>query len=116
MVFAIVLFFITLGFVLIVLQIALGPLLRKFRSNRKLSREGVEAEAVLLHMQQTGLYVNNLPQVKLQVQVQPRTGRNFVTEAHEVLSFVDMSRLRIGGVIMVKYNPYNTREVMIVRQ
>ncbi|MGZ5189686.1 MAG: hypothetical protein ACXWCZ_01635 [Flavisolibacter sp.] len=81
-----------------------------------LALEGVEAEAVILNMQQTGLYINNLPQVKLQIQVQPVSGQNFVTEAREILSFVDLAQLHIGETLVVKYNPANLKEVMLVRE
>ena len=78
--------------------------------------EGVEAEAVLLNMEQTGLYVNNHPQIKLQVEVQPLAGRNFVSEVREVLTLIDLSQLRIGSTLKVKYNPLNTNEVIVIRQ
>jgi hypothetical protein len=97
------------------LKLTLFPLLQIARINRRLSREGVEAQAVLLNMEQTGVYVNNRPQVKLQVQVHPLTGRNFVSEVREVLSLIDLSQLRIGTTLKVKYNPANTKEVMVLR-
>jgi hypothetical protein len=112
---AIVLFFISLGFALVVLQLMLRTMLHKCKPVQQLTRDGVVAEAILLHMQQTGLYVRNLPQVKLKMRVHPRRGREFETEVHEVLSFVDMSRLHIGKIIQVKYNPANAREIKIMR-
>ncbi|HZH63955.1 MAG TPA: DUF3592 domain-containing protein [Flavisolibacter sp.] len=102
-------------FLYFILKLTLFPLLQIARINRRLSREGVEAQAVLLNMEQTGVYVNNRPQVKLQVQVHPLTGRNFVSEVREVLSLIDLSQLRIGTTLKVKYNPANTKEVMVLR-
>jgi hypothetical protein len=99
-----------------VLSRTLFPLLQISKMKRRLMSEGVEAPAVLLNMEQTGLYVNNQPQIKLQVQVQPLTGRNFVSEVREVLTLVDLSQLHIGSTLRVKYNPVNTREVMVLRQ
>lgn len=92
------------------------PLVRLSQMKKRLMREGLEAEAVLLNMEQTGLYVNNQPQIKLQVQVHPPTGRNFVSEIREVLTLIDLSQLRIGSTLKVKYNPANTREVIVLRQ
>lgn len=83
--------------------------------NRRLQKDGTEADAVLLNVEPTGMYVNNQPQVKLQLQVNPLVGRNFVSEALEVLSLVDLSRLRIGGTLKVKYNPANTKEITVLR-
>ncbi|MFL5811302.1 MAG: hypothetical protein ACJ749_17400 [Flavisolibacter sp.] len=84
-------------------------------STKRLAREAIETEAVLINMQRTGLYVNNLPQVKLQLQVQMETGWKFVTEAKEVLTFRDLSQLHIGGIIWVKYNPSNLKESRLVK-
>lgn len=99
-----------------VLRRTLFPYLRQVKMQKWLSREGIEAEAVLLNVQQTGLYVNNMPQMKLQMQVHPRSGRNFVTETLEVLSYLDLTQLHIGRSLLVKYNPANTKEVMVVWQ
>ncbi|HEU4469532.1 MAG TPA: hypothetical protein VFR58_00490 [Flavisolibacter sp.] len=115
MLLPIVIMSLTLVIVLVFLRSAVSPLMERSKMSKRLNREGVEAEAVLLNMQQTGLYVNNLPQIKLQMKVQPRTGRNFVTEANEILSFVDLSQMHIGRTLVVKYNPSNTKEVMLVK-
>ncbi|HEV8286943.1 MAG TPA: hypothetical protein VGQ09_21685 [Chitinophagaceae bacterium] len=84
------------------------------RRQKRLSNWGIEADAVLLNLQKTGVYINNLLQVKLQMQVYVRTGRNFVVETNQVISYSDLSQLRIGGPLLVKYNPANTKEVMVV--
>ncbi|HVF81040.1 MAG TPA: hypothetical protein VM884_03865 [Flavisolibacter sp.] len=111
--------FITIAIVILVLyfvfSLTIFPLLHIARTNRKLLREGLEANAVLLNMEQTGVYVNNQPQIKLQVQVHPLTGRNFVSETRAVLTLIDLSQLRIGGMLKVKYNPANTKEVIVLR-
>jgi hypothetical protein len=66
-------------------------------------------------MEQTGLYVNKQPQIKLQLQVHPAAGRNFVSETRAVLTLIDLSQLRIGSMLKVKYNPANTKEIMVLR-
>ena len=93
----------------------LFPLAQIAKVNKKLMREGVEAQAVLLNMEQTGVYVNNRPQVRLEVQVHPLRGQNFVSETREVLTLIDLSRLCIGSTLKVKYNPANTKELMVLR-
>lgn len=105
---------IVLLFLYFILSRTLFPLLQIARTNRRLLKEGTEAPAILLNMEQTGVYVNNQPQVKLQVQVHSLTGRNFVSETRAVLTLVDLSQLRIGNTLKVKYNPANTKEVMVL--
>lgn len=107
---------VTLLIIYFIFSKTLFPLLQQTRINRRLSREGAAADAVLLNMEETGLYVNRQPQMRLQVQVHPLTGRNFVSEAREVLTLADLSQLRIGSTLKVKYNPANTKEVMVLRQ
>lgn len=116
MLFTIITIIIVLAILYFVLSRTLFPLLQINQMKKRLMRQGIEADAVLLNMEQTGLYVNNQPQIKLQVQVQPLTGRNFVSEIREVLTLIDLSQLRIGSTLKVKYNPVNTKEVMVLRQ
>ena len=116
MIFTILIIAVITAVLYFVLSLTLFPLLKISQMKRRLLREGLEAEAVLLNMEQTGLYVNNQPQIKLQVQVHPHTGRNFVSEIREVLTLIDLSQLRIGSTLKVKYNPTNPKEVMVLRQ
>lgn len=81
---------------------------------KRLTKKRIEARAVLLDIKQTGIYSNRLAQVKLQMQVYPDIGRNFVTEVCEVVDHSDLKQLRIGDVMLVKYNPANTKEVLIL--
>ncbi len=82
---------------------------------KKHSSKGVEANAIILTMEETGLYTNKQPQVKLQVQVLPERGRNFVTEIKPVLSLMELDTIKTGSMVTVLYNPSNTKEVSFVR-
>jgi hypothetical protein len=113
--FTIILLPITIAIVVIALRRALVFFISRNKKQRRLSKMGIEAHAVLLHMQQTGLFVNKRPQVRLQLQVESETGWKFVAEAKEVLTFMDLAHLHIGGSLWVKYNPANVKEVMLVR-
>jgi hypothetical protein len=116
MLFTFILIAIILAFIYIIFSYTLFPVIRLALINKRLAREGVEADAILLDMEKTGVYVNRQPQVRMQVQVQPLTGRNFVSEVRQVFTAFDLKRLRIGTSIKVKYNPMNTKEVMILRR
>ncbi len=84
-------------------------------NQKKHSGKGIEASAIILTMEETGHYTNKQPQVKLQVQVLPERGRNFVTEIKPVLSLVELDSIKTGTVVTVLYNPSNTKEVSFVR-
>lgn len=112
--------FLTGSLVLVILYAVLSwtvfPRIRQARSCARLSRNGAEAEAVILSIEKTGRYVNNEPMVKMLVKVQPTSRRNFVAEISEVMTLMDLSTMRTGSMLKVKYNPANTREVMLVRK
>ena len=107
MLFAVFIIILTLFIAYLVLRKTALPFSQTARIKRRLQHEGVEADAVLLNIEQTAVY-------NLQVQVHPSTGRNFVSEAVEVLSPIDRSRLRTGSALKVKYNRANTKEVMVL--
>lgn len=82
--------------------------LQNKRASKKKKYGRTEAEAVVLSISQTGLLVNNKPQVKLQVQVLPDNGRNFVTE---IISVSAKEAISAGVKIRVSFNPANHRDV-----
>lgn len=99
-----------------VLSWTIIPRIRQARSYARLARQGAEAEAVVLSIAKTGRYVNNEPQVKLLLKVQPSAQQNFVAEINEVFTLMELSTLRAGSIMKVRYNPSDTGEVMLVRK
>ena len=75
----------------------------------------VEAHAVILHIEQTGRFSRQQAQVKLQMQVYPDRGRNFVAECKELFSAYDLAMLQNGCMVRVSYNPSNIKEVVLVK-
>jgi len=106
--------FVALSMVLfsIIITFVIAPRLKKIKAKKILNHSGVEADAIILNITQTGHYINQLPEVKIQVQVQPDRGRNFITET---LSFNETGTMQAGSKIRVKYNPDNTKEIQLAR-
>jgi hypothetical protein len=75
----------------------------------------VEARAVILTVEETGVYMNHHPLIKLQMQVLPDRGRNFVVEIREVVSYMDLAEFRTGTTVRVKYNPENVRAATLLK-
>ena len=86
----------------------------KSKSTKRVMQNGIEADAIVLDLQLTGLQIGNQPQVAIQVQVQPDKSRNFVTEMKETLSFADIHELHTGCHVRVKYNPHNHKEIVLL--
>ena len=99
-----------------VLSWTIIPRIKQARSSVRLARNGAEAEAVILSIERTGRYVNNEPLVKMLIKVQPVARRNFVAEISGVFTLMDLSTMRTGSILKVRYNPSDTREVMVVRK
>lgn len=76
-------------------------------------QQAEEAEALVLQVESTGLYVGEEPQLRLQIQVMPGRGRNFVTEIN-TLAKGRMLSLKSGETIRVKFNPKNYRELFLI--
>ena len=75
----------------------------------------VISKAIVLSVENTGAMVNDQAQLKMQLQVLPDKGRNFVIELKETVSPADSKDLRTGSTIRVKYNPANTKEISRVK-
>jgi len=75
-----------------------------------------EAEAVILGIQLTGLYIKEIPQAIFQIQVTPERGKNFVVEIKGALPVSDFPKVQAGEKIRVRYNPYRRKEMYIVRK
>jgi hypothetical protein len=97
--------------------ILLTSLIKWMQSNRhrRILNDGVESEATVLTIGPTGSYVNNLPELKVQMQVEPEKGRNFVTEIIQAVPQVDFNHLHSGMRIVVKYHPAHPKEVILLR-
>ena len=86
----------------------------KKERQRKIMNSGNEAEA-------TVLTIVSLPtedqkeQFRIQIQVLPAKGRNFVAELDAQLTDHDLNSLKPGGKIIIKYLPNSSRDVVFVR-
>ncbi len=80
------------------------------------NESSIDADAIILSVQLTGLCVKNEIQAIIQLQVLPERGKSFVSEIREMLSATDFTRLQPGTRIVVKYNPYNHKDVTIPKE
>lgn len=85
------------------------------KRHRKIIISGIESEATVIHIGPTGHFINNSPQLKVQIQVQPEKGRNFITEIKQVVPLVDFNLLHSGSRIIVRYDPTYPKQVVLMR-
>jgi hypothetical protein len=91
-------------------------LFKKSHMGKGLMQRGTEADAIILSVQLTGQYVKSDPQVIIQLQVEPDREKNFIADTREILNFHDFSLVQPGAKLRVKYNPYNHKEVSIIKK
>jgi len=75
----------------------------------------VKAKAIILNIEKTALSTSQQQQVKMQVQVMPEKGRNFVTEIKELLTWSDFDALKSGTIVSVFYNPVTMKDVTLIK-
>lgn len=77
--------------------------------------EPVICKAIILSIENTGSFFHGHIQMKIQLQVIPLKGRNFVTEIREMLTPDDIKNMRAGNTIAVRYNPVNKKEISLIK-
>ena len=94
-----------------------GVLLFYKRSNDKetyLAQNGIKGEAEILHREQTGTYINELPQVKFQLQINIPGENPYKIEHKEVVSMLDLGSINIGAKLPVFVDPNNFKNILLV--
>ncbi len=76
---------------------------------KKILAEGIQARAVVINVQDTGVTINDNPRVKLTLQVQPEGEVPFEATKKTTVSRVSIPR--VGDEYVVRYDPADTSEV-----
>jgi hypothetical protein len=76
---------------------------------KKLLAEGIQARAVVINVQDTGMTINDNPRVKLTLQVQPEGEIPFEVTKKQTVSRVSIPR--IGDEYIVRYDPADPGDV-----
>jgi hypothetical protein len=93
----------------------LSTVLPLLRSNKKrINRNGIVAEAVILKMEEIGSLFNDHSMIRLQMRVQPDKGRNFIAEIEKVMEKDKLAMIRSGTIVKVKYDPNNYRQLVLL--
>ena len=100
-------------FFIVVFGLAFGlPYLRN-RKRSKLLATGRRADGVITEMWDTGVTINNQPQIGMKIQVTPQTGPPFSAEVIMVISRLQTAYYQTGVNCIVKYDPEDTKTVAI---
>lgn len=100
-------------FFIVVFGFAFGlPYLRS-RKRNKLLATGRRADGKIIEMWDTGVTINNQPQIGMKIQVTPQAGPPFTSEVIMVVSRLQTAYYQVGVNCIVKYDPEDTKTVAI---
>ena len=106
-----------IGQIWIVVALAVGGLFvflgRRSQANERLKREGIPGTAQILEAEQTGMYVNNQPQVRLRLRVDARGLAPFELEKRVTVPLIALGTLTGGRPLAVAVDPEDRDRIAI---
>jgi hypothetical protein len=79
----------------------------------RLQKTGLPGTARILEVRDTGVTINNNPQVKLIIEVKNSFGQKYTTECRVLVSRINPGAYQIGMELPVKIDPKNEKNVVI---
>lgn len=89
------------------------PIVRAIREDAVLA-EGTPAPAVILELSETGNLYNEVPELRIVLEVRPASGEPWRAEVREFVAAHDTPKIQPGTEISVKYDPEQPSRVAIV--
>ena len=86
---------------------------RAFAAAERLKAQGVAGQATITGMRQTGVYVNEQPQIELQLQVQTEMHAPYQATVKEYVPLMMLGTLTSGRPLPVKVDPANPQRLVI---
>lgn len=96
-----------------ILWVTLRPLLQNSQKRAAILQNGIPATALIVQLSETGMLVNNQPQVKIVLQVNPPNGAPYQTDLVMIVSYLQIPRIQPGLVVPVKIDPANPANVAL---
>ena len=84
--------------------------------DRSIIENGIPARAKILSLRQTGVMLNNQPQVEFQLEVHPPSGMPYQAQAKAVIALVSIPQFQPGAEVHVKIHPTDQTKVALVSQ
>lgn len=93
-----------------------GVLLYYKKANDRVSflvEKGIQGVAEILGRQQTGVYINELPQVKFLLLITLPGRQSYQTEHKDVVSMLDLGSINVGAKLPVFVDPNNEKNILL---
>ena len=86
---------------------------RAYADAQRLKAQGVPGQATIVGMRQTGVYMNEQPQIELQLQVQTEMHAPYQVTVKEWVPLMFLGTLTAGRPLPVKVDPANPQRLVI---
>jgi uncharacterized protein DUF3592 len=100
-------------FFIVVFGWVFGGLYLRGRKRKQLLQSGVQANAQIVEIWDTGVTVNNQPQIGMKLRVTPQTGMPYDVETKMVISRLQTAYYQPGVSCVVRYDPNDQSSVAI---
>lgn len=101
--------------VTVVLAVVIIRVIRKtMGQDRDIVENGIPASAKILSVRQTGVMLNDQPQVEFLLEVHPPSGMPYQTQAKAVVSLVSIPQFQPGAEVAVKIHPTDQSKVAFI--
>lgn len=81
--------------------------------DRAFARAGIDAKGVILSAEQTGTYVNELPQIALRIRVERSDRPPYEVEHRAVVSLMSIAALQPGAILDIKVSSRNPNRIQL---
>ena len=102
----------------IVLTVGIIVFVRRFINknvapNRGILQNGISAQARIVGVQQTGMMLNNQPQIEFVLDVQPPVGAPYRAQTKAIIPLINIPQFQPGVDLPVKIHPSDPMQVVL---
>jgi succinate dehydrogenase/fumarate reductase flavoprotein subunit len=90
-----------------------GGVFKGMRETRQLMATGISAEAKILQIGETGMFVNNNPAVDIVMEVYPKGQAAYRVQTRAVVSMLRLAQIQPGNIVPVKYSAEDPNKVAL---
>ena len=105
------------GLITVVTLVSMGAVMffvfKAIRPDPTIMKSGISAQATIQNVWQTGTYVNNSPQVGMQLEVRPPSGVPYVAQVNAIIPLINLPQFQPGAVVPVKIHPTDPSKVAL---
>lgn len=87
--------------------------MRQANNEENLMKNGVEGVAEILGREQTGTYIDNLPQIRFHLRISLPGREAYQIEHKDVVSMLDLHSIAVGAKLSVYVDPDNPENVLL---